>query len=76
MFSKVLLVFSLTSVALATVFVTSPVASTTFTGGQSAQIVWQEGGAPVPSLSTFGLAKISIYVGNAQQQCATPPKQC
>ena len=47
--------------------VTSPVASTTFTAGQQATISWQESGSG-PTLKEFGVAKVSIYVGNAQQQ--------
>lgn len=68
MFSKTLALFALAaSPALATVFVTSPVASTTFHGGQQATISWQDDGS-APSLQDFGDAKVSIYVGNAQQQ--------
>jgi len=67
MFSKALLISSLVSVAYATVYVTAPVASTTYTAGQSAVVNWQESGT-APLLKDFGLAKISIFVGNAQQQ--------
>jgi len=52
---------------LTVVQTTSPIASTTFTGGQQAIISWQEDGKK-PSLADFGPAKVSIYVGNAQQQ--------
>ncbi|KAF8800651.1 hypothetical protein BYT27DRAFT_7236036 [Phlegmacium glaucopus] len=67
MFSKVLLVLSVTSVAFATVFVTAPVAATVYSGGKPATVTWQESGS-APTLKDFGLAKISIYTGNAQQQ--------
>jgi len=67
MFPKVLLVLSLASAAFATVFVTAPVASSVYSGGQSAVVSWQESGS-APLLQQFGLAKISIYTGNAQQQ--------
>jgi hypothetical protein len=67
MFSKALFIFSLISVAFATVFVTAPVASTTYSGGASAVVSWQDDGN-APSLASFGPAMISIYVGNALQQ--------
>jgi len=67
MFAKALLIFSLISVAFATVFVTSPVASTTDSGGKSAVVSWMDDGK-APSLAQFGASMISIYVGNAQQQ--------
>jgi len=68
MFSQSFAVLALAvAPALATVFVTSPVASTTFHGGQSATISWQDNNA-APSLQDFGNAKVSIYAGNAQQQ--------
>jgi hypothetical protein len=68
MFSQSLVVLALAAApALATVFVTSPVASTTFHGGQPATISWQDNGTP-PLLQDFGNAKVSIYAGNAQQQ--------
>ncbi|KAG6848599.1 hypothetical protein H0H93_015583 [Arthromyces matolae] len=67
MLCKSLALLALSSSALATVFITSPTASTTFTGGQQATINWQDDGT-APSLAQFGPAKVSIYVGNAQQQ--------
>lgn len=67
MFSKALLVLSLISVAFATVYVINPVASTTDTGGQIAEVAWQDDGNS-PTLAQFGSAMISIYAGNAQQQ--------
>jgi len=47
--------------------ITSPVASSTFAAGKQATISWQDDGS-APSLKDFGPAKVSIYVGNAQQQ--------
>jgi len=67
MFSKVLLILYLTSVAFATVFVTSPTAQSVFQAGQNATIAWQDDGS-APSLAAFGLASIAIYVGNAISQ--------
>jgi hypothetical protein len=67
MFSKALVIFSLISVAFATVFVIAPVASTTYSGGKSAVVSWQDDGN-APSLPLFGPSMISIYVGNALQQ--------
>ena len=46
---------------------TSPVASTTFTGGQQATVSWQESGN-APTLAQFGNATFAIYVGNAIEQ--------
>jgi len=52
---------------LATIYVTDPVATTTFTGGQTATISWEDDGA-TPSLATIGSASVGIYVGSTQQQ--------
>jgi hypothetical protein len=67
MFSKLLVLLTVSSAALATVFVTAPVATTTYTGGQPATVKWQDSGV-APTLKDFGPSKISIYAGNAQQQ--------
>jgi len=67
MFSTPFILLALTASALANVFITSPVASSTFTGGKQAVISWQDDGT-TPSLKNFGPAKVSIYAGNAQQQ--------
>jgi len=66
MFSSLVLL-SLSASAFATVFTTSPVASTTFSGGKPATVSWQDDGS-APSLKDFGPAIVSIYVGNALQQ--------
>lgn len=67
MFFKSAVVASLASSAFATIFITSPVATSTFTGGQKASVTWQDDGK-APSLASWGLAKVSIYTGNANQQ--------
>jgi hypothetical protein len=67
MFTTPFVLLALSASAFANVFITSPVATTTFTAGQQATISWQDDGAS-PSLKDFGAAKVSIYAGNAQQQ--------
>ncbi|EEB86722.1 hypothetical protein MPER_16219, partial [Moniliophthora perniciosa FA553] len=67
LFFKSALVASLASSAFATIFITSPVASDTFNGGQKATIKWQDDGK-APTLKDWGMAKVSIYTGNAKQQ--------
>jgi len=67
MFSKSLVLLALSASAFATVYTTSPTATTTFTGGKQATISWQDDGK-APTLKDFGPAKVSIYAGNAQQQ--------
>lgn len=58
--------------AMANVFITSPVASTSWAGGSQQTVSWQDDGAS-PTLAAFGNAKVSIYVGNAQQQTLLQP---
>jgi len=53
--------------AFATIYTTSPIATTQFNGGQTALISWQDDGQP-PSLSTIGTCSVGIYAGNSQQQ--------
>jgi len=67
MFANAFIALTLAAAAIARPFTTAPVASTTYTGGQSAVVRWQDDGT-APSLEDFGPASISIYVGNAQQQ--------
>jgi hypothetical protein len=69
MFSSAAALFllALASSTQATVFLTAPVASTSFTGGQDATLTWQDDGA-APSLKDFGPAKIFLSTGNAIQQ--------
>jgi hypothetical protein len=48
---------------------TSPTATTSWAAGQSQNIQWiEDPNNPTPSLKDFGATKISIYVGNSQQQ--------
>jgi len=68
MFSKALLVSSLISVAFASLFITAPFASTTYSGGQPALVQWVEHDDGPPTLQDFGPSKISIYAGNSQVQ--------
>jgi hypothetical protein len=70
MFSKALLIFSLISVAFASLAITDPVASTTYSGGQLATIAWHDDGDGNTTYSpaAFGPSNISIYAGNALQQ--------
>ncbi|KAJ3504819.1 hypothetical protein NLJ89_g7736 [Agrocybe chaxingu] len=67
MFSKAAIILACASAAFANVFITSPTAATTFSGGRTATIRWQDDGS-APTLKDFGPAQISIYVGNALQQ--------
>ncbi|KAF8062236.1 hypothetical protein FPV67DRAFT_1671441 [Lyophyllum atratum] len=68
MFSQSLVVLlALSTSAFATVYTTSPTASSVFTGGQQATVSWQDDGK-APTLKDFGPSKVSIYAGNAQQQ--------
>jgi len=66
-FTTPFVLLALSAGAIANVFITSPVASSTFTGNKQATISWQDDGSQ-PSLKSFGPAKVSIYAGNAQQQ--------
>jgi len=55
--------------AFATIYTTSPVATTSWKAGQEQTITWiEDPNSPTPSLKDFGPTKISIYVGNAKQQ--------
>lgn len=67
MFSKAVISLALAASAFANVFITSPVASTTWTAGQQATVTWQDDGM-TPNLSSFGAALVGIYTGNANQQ--------
>ncbi|KAJ3716587.1 hypothetical protein EV361DRAFT_911312 [Lentinula raphanica] len=67
MFAKVVLLSALVSSALATVFITSPTSSSTFTAGQTATITWQDNNV-APLLAAWGNASVGIWTGNANQQ--------
>jgi len=67
MFSRALIALALSVSALANVFITDPTATSTINGGDKYTIKWMDDGKS-PKLEDFGMAKISIYVGNAKQQ--------
>jgi len=70
-----LLILSLAAVAPlahATVYITSPVGSSSLPAGQPATINWQDDGTS-PSLAQFGPASIGLFVGNQQQQTLMQP---
>lgn len=67
MFSKAVISLALAASALANIFITSPVATTTFTAGQQATITWQDNGL-TPNLTSFGTSLVGIYTGNANVQ--------
>lgn len=67
MFAKAVLLSTLISSAFATVFITEPTSGSTFNGGQTNTITWQDDGSS-PSLADWGNASVSIYTGNANQQ--------
>jgi len=58
---------SLISQAAATIYVTSPVASTVCTAGQSCLVSWNDDGA-TPALGTIGACSIDLCTGGVQQQ--------
>ncbi|KZS97007.1 hypothetical protein SISNIDRAFT_450807 [Sistotremastrum niveocremeum HHB9708] len=77
MFSSV--IFSVAALAaapsvLATVFVTSPISSTTCTAGTPCTISWQDDGT-APALAAFAAADVGLWVGNSQQQTELQPIQ-
>jgi hypothetical protein len=47
--------------------ITDPVATSTLAAGQQSTVTWQDDGT-APSLATFGLASIGLYVGTQSQQ--------
>jgi len=72
MFSKALVIFSVISVAFATVYITNPIASSNISAGESSPINWQDDGKK-PTLKDFGPSKIGVYVGNTRQQVLVIP---
>ncbi|KAG8923718.1 hypothetical protein FRC02_010964 [Tulasnella sp. 418] len=58
---------ALVSQASAEIFITSPVATTTCTGGQPCKISWNDDGK-APVLAQIGACTVGLYVGNQQQQ--------
>lgn len=69
MFRSTIAVFALAFApsALATLFMTSPIASTTCTAGQQCTIAWKDDGN-APPLATFGASSVGVYAGSQQQQ--------
>ncbi|KAJ3477469.1 hypothetical protein NLI96_g10443 [Meripilus lineatus] len=68
MFAPVLVALAaLASTANAVLFITAPVASTSWAAGTQQTISWQDDGT-APDLKTFGPAKVTIGVGNAVTQ--------
>jgi len=67
MFTKALVILASVSAVFAVPYITQPVASTTFHGGQNATVSWEDNGSN-PTLTQYGPCSISIYAGNAQQQ--------
>lgn len=59
--------FTLLSNVLATVYMTSPTAQTTCTGGKQCSIAWNDDGKP-PSLAQFGMADVGVWVGSVTAQ--------
>ncbi|TCD68791.1 hypothetical protein EIP91_009805 [Steccherinum ochraceum] len=53
--------------ALGALFITSPVASTTWAAGQQQTLSWQDDGQ-APNLQAFGPALVTVAIGNAIQQ--------
>jgi hypothetical protein len=53
--------------ALAVIFVTNPVATTTCIAGQPCTVAWQDDGK-TPNLASIGPTQIFLSVGSAQQQ--------
>jgi len=67
MFASSLVALALSASALADIYVTSPVSTSNFVGGQPCTVSWQEDNT-APLLSAFGASTVAIYAGNSQQQ--------
>ncbi|KAI0332183.1 hypothetical protein GY45DRAFT_505723 [Cubamyces sp. BRFM 1775] len=65
--SAVVLLVAAASPALGNLFMTSPVASTSWAAGQQQTISWKDDGSS-PSLADLGPCTISVYVGSQTQQ--------
>ncbi|KAF8902602.1 hypothetical protein CPB84DRAFT_1814898 [Gymnopilus junonius] len=74
MFSKAFVVLAFTSAAFANVFITAPVASTTYTAGQQATVQWQDDGhlLPSPTLTSLQLLNGSVDVSKVNSITFTP----
>jgi len=69
MFSSllVLTLAALAPFAHANVFITNPIASSSFAAGSAQTVTWQDDGS-APTLASFGPASIGLYAGNQNQQ--------
>lgn len=67
MFAKALAVLASISAALAVPLITEPTASSSYVAGTRQTLKWMENGT-APLLAQYGPSKISIYVGNVNQQ--------
>ncbi|KIY66774.1 hypothetical protein CYLTODRAFT_455062 [Cylindrobasidium torrendii FP15055 ss-10] len=67
MFATSILLAGLASSAYANLYLTSPVASTSWASGDKATITWEETGTDY-SIKDFGKAEVSIAVGSASSQ--------
>jgi len=70
MFTSVLaatLAATLVPQALANLYITSPVASTTCTAGQACAVSWNDDGT-TPALGTIGACTVALFVGSQQTQ--------
>jgi len=73
-FATILGSFTFFTNVLATVFMTSPTAATTCTGGQVCTIGWEDDGK-APSLQQFANAEVGIWVGSVTSQTELQPIQ-
>ncbi|GBE83580.1 hypothetical protein BKA93DRAFT_771683 [Sparassis latifolia] len=65
--SALLAALAIVPSALANVYITEPIATTSWPAGQQQTITWQDSG-DYPSLTQFGTASVGIFVGNALVQ--------
>jgi hypothetical protein len=69
MFKLATVLLALSSGALASLFTTAPIATTSWAAGTPQTVTWEEStDGAAPTLQTMGPTSIAIYVGNAQQQ--------
>jgi len=70
--SSAVVTLAIASSAFAALFVTAPTEAISFAAGQLSNITWMDDGSE-PSLSSFGLAKVSVYAGNSRDQTMLQP---
>ncbi|KAF9029570.1 hypothetical protein BDZ89DRAFT_1065356 [Hymenopellis radicata] len=69
MFCKSLVFFGLASTVLADIYITSPVASTSWAAGETGTITWEDSSSSSTyTLAEFGEAEVAIAVGSASSQ--------